>query len=165
APGLATDLATGEALDPGTFSRFLCDALLDPTLFDDNGAILAQGLTSRLATTAQRRALIARDRGCIVPGCTAPVTWCDAHHVVWWRHGGPTDIDNLVLLCARHHTAVHAGHWQIQMIDGIPWVLAPRALDPTRTPRRSTLWRAEHQARQLGQYLRDRQLHLDLPGP
>ncbi len=163
APGLATDLITGEVIDPGTFSRFLCDAVLDPTLFDENGAILAQGITTRLATAAQRRALIARDRGCIVPGCTAPVTWCDAHHVIWWRHGGSTDIGNLALLCARHHTAVHAGHWQIQMIDGIPWAVPPRALDPTRTPRRNTLWRREHEARQLGQHLRDRQLRLDLP--
>ncbi|MFZ0157520.1 MAG: HNH endonuclease signature motif containing protein, partial [Kineosporiaceae bacterium] len=165
APGLATDLGTGEPLDPGTFARFLCDAVLDPTLVDDNGAILAQGRTTRLATAAQRRALITRDRGCVVPGCTAPVTWCDAHHVIWWRHGGSTDVDNLVLLCARHHTAVHAGSWQIQMIEGVPWVIPPRTLDPTRTPRRSTLWRNEHNARQLGHHLRNRQLRLDLQLP
>ncbi len=56
APGLATDLATGEVIDPGTFSRFLCDAVLDPTLFDENGAILAQGITTRLATATRRDA-------------------------------------------------------------------------------------------------------------
>ncbi|MFZ0160750.1 MAG: DUF222 domain-containing protein [Kineosporiaceae bacterium] len=163
APGLATDLATGEPLDPGTFSRLLCDAVLDPTLFDDNGAALAHGRTTRLATAAQRRALITRDRGCVVPGCAAPISWCDAHHVVWWRHNGPTDIDNLAMLCGRHHTAVHSGHWALQMIDGVPWAVPPRSIDPTQNPRRNTLWHREHRARQLGQHLRNRQLRLDLP--
>jgi hypothetical protein len=36
-----------------------------------------------------------------------PAQWCAAHHGVWWSRGGPTDHDNLYLLCPRHHTRVH----------------------------------------------------------
>lgn len=53
-----------------------------------------------------RTALAARDIGCIIPGCGAPLEWCDAHHVIPWANGGPTTLDNLALLCGRHHTAV-----------------------------------------------------------
>ena len=54
---------------------------------------------------------------------------CDAHHVQWWTDGGPTDLDNLALVCGRHHTEVHSGEWQIQMRDGIPWVRPPKWID------------------------------------
>ncbi len=152
-PGLPVDLGTGTAMDLISFGIFLCDAVLSTTMGTADGAVLDQGRRTRLTTPAQRRALIARDRGCIVPGCTAPIHWCDAHHVVWWRHGGATDIDNLALLCGRHHTDVHTGRWRIQMIGGVPWAVPPRDLDPTRTPRRSTLRSDEHDARRLGHAL------------
>ncbi|MGI8692315.1 MAG: HNH endonuclease signature motif containing protein [Geodermatophilaceae bacterium] len=42
-----------------------------------------------------------------------PPAWCDAHHVIGWYHGGRTDLSNLVLLCRRHHRAVHRGVWSI----------------------------------------------------
>ena len=51
---------------------------------------------------------------CAFPGCDRPVHWCDAHHVHWWEHGGPTDIDNLTLLCRRHHVLVHEGGWRVK---------------------------------------------------
>ncbi|MCE0487555.1 HNH endonuclease signature motif containing protein, partial [Ornithinimicrobium sediminis] len=47
------------------------------------------------------------DRGCTIPGCTVPATWCDAHHVVPWAQGGCSDLFNYALLCPRHHTWVH----------------------------------------------------------
>ena len=56
---------------------------------------------------SQRLALVARDHGCSFDGCTVPATWCDAHHVVHWRHGGCTSVDNGALLCPKHHTEVH----------------------------------------------------------
>ncbi len=162
APGLGSDVLSGP-LDPGTFGRLLCDAVLYPTLLDHRGAVLAHGRDVRFVTAAQSRALIARDRGCIVPGCTAPPSRCQAHHVVWWRNNGRTDIGNLALLCDRHHSAVHAGQWTLQMIDGVPWVIPPAWLDPSGVPRRNTVMAAEHEARQLAQRLRNAQLTLDLP--
>lgn len=60
-----------------------------------------------------RRALQARDRGCRFPGCGSRFT--DAHHIVHWADGGATELRNLVLLCLRHHRAVHEGGMQICM--------------------------------------------------
>lgn len=156
APGLASDLSDGYPLAPGTLGRLMCGAALSVTALDAAGAVLAQGRSTRLANRAQRRALVARDRGCVVPGCSAAPRRCDAHHVVWWRHGGRTDIDNLVLLCQRHHTEVHAGLWRLQMVDGTCWAVPPPTLDPERTPRRNIYWEAVDGSRRLGQHLRGR---------
>ena len=54
-----------------------------------------------------RRAVVARDRHCVIPGCGRPATWCDVHHIVAWADGGETVIDNLCLLCRYHHTQIH----------------------------------------------------------
>src|SRR5699024_7448748 len=60
------------------------------------------------------RALITRDKGCAFPGCDIRPAWCQAHHIAWWdRDHGPTDVDNGVLLCQRHHTVIHQGYWRI----------------------------------------------------
>src|SRR5699024_12595958 len=57
------------------------------------------------------------DKGCRFPGCHRPFEWTDAHHLTWWSHGGATAIDNLILLCRRHHRAVHEGGWRILVAD------------------------------------------------
>src|SRR5205807_7352824 len=74
--------------------------------------VLDLGRTQRLPNRAQRRALMARDGGCRIPGCPER-RYVEAHHVVHWIDGGPTDLDNLVLLCWRHHRMVHEGGWQL----------------------------------------------------
>ena len=71
------------------------------------GEDLDLGRVVRLFTRAQRRRLLRRDRCCTYPGCTAPASWCRAHHVLHWVDGGPSDIGNAALLCQRHHTLVH----------------------------------------------------------
>ena len=73
--------------------------------------VLDLGRRTRWPTAAQHRALAHRDGGCVFPGCDRPSEWCDAHHLVHWPSGGPTDLDNLALLCRRHHVAVHEGRW------------------------------------------------------
>jgi hypothetical protein len=74
---------------------------------------LEVGRTSRVVTAAQRAALAIRDGGCVFPGCDRPPAWCEAHHLVHWLHGGPTDLANLALLCRAHHRAVHEGGWRL----------------------------------------------------
>jgi hypothetical protein len=59
-----------------------------------------------------------------------------------WIDGGRTDLDNLVLLCRRHHRILHDSQWEIQFINGIPWFVPPAWLDPTRTPIRNVLHHA-----------------------
>ena len=76
---------------------------------EEQREVLDIGRESRTPTAAQRRAVVARDRHCQYPDCRAPAHWCDVHHIVEWDDGGPTDLVNLVLLCRRHHVAVHEG--------------------------------------------------------
>ena len=99
--------AAGTLLPPDTVRRLACDAALIPTVLGTHGEILDQGRAERLFTTAQIRALWLRDAHCTFPGCSAPASWCDAHHLVHWIDGGPTDLVNGALLCPHHHTIVH----------------------------------------------------------
>ncbi|WP_343994520.1 HNH endonuclease signature motif containing protein [Terrabacter terrae] len=98
---------TGDVLSPGVVRRMACDAEVIPIVLGSDSEPLDVGRSRRLFTRSQRLALIARDQGCSFPGCTVPATWCDAHHVTHWRHGGRTCVSNGALLCQRHHTEVH----------------------------------------------------------
>jgi HNH endonuclease len=88
-------------------------ALLPPVLGGAPTQPLEVGRTSRVVQAAQRTALAVRDGGCVFPGCTRPLAWCEAHHLRHWLHGGPTDLANLALLCRAHHRAVHEGGWRL----------------------------------------------------
>ncbi|WP_182348608.1 HNH endonuclease signature motif containing protein [Tomitella gaofuii] len=113
--------------------RMACDSAVTPILIDGRGTPLDLGRTARLASRAQRRALAARDHGCAFPGCTRPIAWTDAHHIIHWADGGPTDLDNLVLLCTAHHRAVHNDGWDIAMSEHRrPVFRPPSGIDPFR---------------------------------
>jgi hypothetical protein len=72
------------------------------------------GRKTRLVTGVQRRTLAIRDAGCRFPGCDRPQSWCDARHIQHWvADNGSTDLDNLVLLCRRHHVMCDEGGWQL----------------------------------------------------
>src|SRR5947207_1071753 len=85
----------------------------------------------------QFRALAVRDGGCRFPGCARPVSWCEAHHVVPWEDGGPTDRANLVLLCWRHHhDFAHHPRWQLKLLpDATVEVTTPDGRMLTICPR------------------------------
>jgi Domain of unknown function (DUF222) len=91
--------------------------LLPPVLGGAPTQPLEVGRATRVVAPAQRTALTVRDGGCQFPGCDRPVAWCDAHHLRHWLHGGPTDLDNLLLLCRGHHHAVHEGGWRLRRHD------------------------------------------------
>ncbi|WP_462417951.1 HNH endonuclease signature motif containing protein [Kytococcus sp. Marseille-QA3725] len=97
----------GTVLTPTQLRQAACDARVVPAVLGSDGAPLEIGRADRNATGAQRGFLALRDGGCTFPGCDRPPGWCHAHHVVHWADGGPTDVDNLALLCERHHTVVH----------------------------------------------------------
>jgi hypothetical protein len=94
-----------------TSRRMSCDASVVPMQHGIRGAVLDVGRRTRTVPSSIRRALEARDRSCRFPGCTA--RRCDAHHVEHWMDGGDTSVQNLVLLCRRHHRAVHEGGFDV----------------------------------------------------
>lgn len=131
--GARTD--TGDRMGPAGTRRLLCDSTVTLVGWSADGVPLSHGRTRRFPTPAQRRALTARDRGCVFPGCDAPPGWCDAHHRNHWhRDHGPTDIDNLHLVCPHHHTLLHEGGWTVRGdADGTVAWTNPRGMtiDPT----------------------------------
>jgi len=87
--------------------RLACDAGVVRMVTGPDSEVLDIGRTTRTVPAALRRVIDRRDGGCTTPGCDAPTAWCDAHHIVHWADGGPTNVDNLRLLCRRHHTVIH----------------------------------------------------------
>jgi hypothetical protein len=155
-PGIGEQL-----LPPASVARILCDADLTAVLTrptDSAGCthdghagpsglaevirergreVLHVGRAHRTAPPRLRRALEVRDQHCAAPGCRIDPSRCEAHHVHEWERGGSTDVDNMVLLCTRHHHAVHEGRMRISRRPEHPpghpdhWRLAPR---DTRAP-------------------------------
>ena len=152
----AATTTDGDLIGRGSLARIACDAVIDRVVLDTAGRVLAMDTIGRLATAAQQTALAARDGGCVWPGCTTPPSLCEAHHVTWWSRGGPTTLDNLALLCHRHHTQVHAqpehdqDAWVMVMRDGIPWFRPPDRLDPDRRLRRNTFHQTVQATRATG---------------
>src|SRR5690606_9999824 len=118
---------SGQPLPVETIRQAACDASVIPAVLNGQGVPLDLGREQRLVSTKLRQALELRDRGCIFPGCQAPLSRVDVHHVTPWHHGGHTDIDNTVLLCRRHHTYIHHSHWTITIQPGEHPELLPPA--------------------------------------
>ncbi|MET4782484.1 DUF222 domain-containing protein [Glaciihabitans sp. UYNi722] len=122
-----------EPVSAATIGQLACDAGFRRILLGDHGEVLHLGRRERLFTAAQRKALAVRDGGCVWENCTAPPGWCEAHHVIEYENGGPTDIDNGVLLCSTHHHELHASEFTMTMIAGKPHLRAPTWIDPDGT--------------------------------
>jgi hypothetical protein len=138
-PQSVIELDAGAApVSAETAQRLACDASVVVMRHRTDGSVLDVGRKRRIAPAAIRRALAARDRHCQFPGCTA--RRCDAHHLHPWALGGGTSLDGMLLLCRRHHTAVHEGGLEIRRArDGTVMVVWPdgRRLDSTPPV---TLW-------------------------
>ena len=107
----------------------LCDARISRVLLDSAGQVRGLEALTDSVTPAQRRALAARDLGCAVRGCTRPPAMCDAHHLRARKDDGDTTLDNLVLLCRRHHVLWHLGKIRLRHLH-VPWITAPTAQPP-----------------------------------
>ncbi|UVI34419.1 HNH endonuclease signature motif containing protein [Brevibacterium spongiae] len=99
-----------------TAERLSCEALISGVIKDSGGDVLMLGRSKRLVSRRQRLALSVRDVCCQFPGCRTRRR-CDAHHIRPWSQGGATDMDNLILLCRRHHTVVHKYQLRIERTD------------------------------------------------
>ncbi len=109
---------TAEELSASAVRRLCCDADVIPAVLGSAAEVLDVGRAQRLVTAAIWRALVARDAHCRFPHCARPPIMCHAHHVEHWVDGGPTSLDNLLLLCGHHHRLVHAGPWTVRVTAG-----------------------------------------------
>ncbi len=141
-PGRLAQAPGGPAfLHPVGVARIACDAQLTALLLDEHGVVVDLGRTRRLFSPQQRRLLAIRDSRCRFPGCDRPPAHTDAHHVVSWLDGGPTDLANALLLCRHHHRHVHEGGWTLHITDpergtnGPVEVIGPTGRRITSTPR------------------------------
>jgi Domain of unknown function (DUF222)/HNH endonuclease len=112
----------GEAISASAARRIACNAGILPMVLGSKSQPLDLGVSQRLFSTGQRRVIAERDRGCAAPGCDAPPSWTEVHHIHWWSRGGPTDYRNGVLLCSFHHHRVHDGALRVDIDDGLPIV-------------------------------------------
>lgn len=104
----------GAHVSAETSRRLTCDTSLVVMRHDANGNVLDVGRRMRTVSPALHRALAHRDRGCRFPACGLKL--CDAHHVQHWADGGKTKLANLVLLCRRHHRAVHEEGFRLEIL-------------------------------------------------
>jgi len=98
-----------------TTDALLCDCVIHRVLRAGN-TVLNYGRSTRTVPPDLFRAVTTRDGGCRHPGCDRKVAWCDAQHIHHWRNMGPTELDNLVLLCNRHHHEVHRKNLQLKLL-------------------------------------------------
>ncbi len=122
--GLA-ELIDGTPLPQEVLERIACEAAFVGAVFAADGSVLWQGRSIRTATDAQWNALIHRDGGCVI--CAAEPSHCQAHHLDPWAPptAGPTDIDNMALVCNTDHHLIHDHGHQLSRSDG-EWQLRPR---------------------------------------
>lgn len=124
------EVTFGEGLSAAAVRRLACDAGIIPIVLGSESEPLDVGREQRYVTPAIRRALIARDGGCVIPGCGAPPGQCDAHHVVHWADGGDTAVGTCALVCKPHHRAIHRDEWQVEIEDGTVRVVRPHWAEP-----------------------------------
>ena len=126
----AGELEGGGTVPAETVQRHACDSALI-RITGRTELEHERNHASRTLPASTRRALEARDRRCVWPGCGRPSVWCDGHHLVWWTRGGESSLPNLALLCRPHHRLVHEGGWSIQH-QRTQWAVTPPRKIPVR---------------------------------
>jgi len=122
----------------GTVTQLICTGGTQKVLISPEGKIISLGSPERCFTPQQRRAILLRDGGCIIPGCTIPAGWVELHHVEEHHDGGATHTSNGVSVCWYHHRTLGTSGWEIRMHNGVPQVKAPPWLDPDPRWRNAT---------------------------
>jgi hypothetical protein len=124
----AGELAFSLPISGRAVERIACDCNVTRILLGADSQVIDIGRSTRRISPHIRRALNARDRGCRWPGCDRPASWTSGHHMNHWARGGVTELQNLVLLCHRHHWMVHEGRWQLIKTDDGDYLTVPPML-------------------------------------
>ena len=125
----AADVEFSLPISAASVARLACDCNVTRILLGSQSQVIDVGRSKRVITPALERALRVRDRTCRWPGCDRPGSYTAAHHLKHWARGGKTDLENLVLLCHRHHWMVHEGGWQIVRQEDGEYLVIPPQLD------------------------------------
>ncbi|WP_029089282.1 HNH endonuclease signature motif containing protein [Brevibacterium album] len=125
---------TGGTTTPAQLSGWSDAIQMFAHITDGRGRTVAVRSRGRFATRSQIAILTARDQGCTFPDCDAPAAWCEAHHIVRYSEGGPTEIGNLTLICPFHHRWFERSGWTGQLIRGLPAWTPPAHIDRSRKP-------------------------------
>jgi hypothetical protein len=114
--------------------RLACDAGILPAVMGGNSLVKDMGRATRTATSAQRARSAAMHATCAHPGCGVEFSRCRIHHVTFWgEHLGPTDEDNPLPVCDKHHHLIHEGGWTLTMTPDrvATWSLPDGTIYPT----------------------------------
>ena len=138
-PGAAGITENGTALGGADLRRIACDTQVIPVVMGGPSEVLDVGRAKRSIPSAIRRALIARDQGCVWPGCNRAPVHCDGHHIQHWLDDGPTSLANLALLCHSHHHRLHEHNLVLHpptgpAPPGQDWSVTPAPPCKPRTP-------------------------------
>jgi hypothetical protein len=119
-----------EAVSGATVDRNLCGADIMAILMGSGNTVFEATITMRLFNRRQRRAMAARDGGCMFPGCDRPVSWTEAHHINPWKNANKTETADGILLCRHHHMLMHNNGWVIIRRDTDYYLVPPISVDP-----------------------------------
>ncbi len=138
-PGAVATTETGTVLGVADARKIACDTRVIPVVMGGPGEVLDVGRATRTIPPAIRRALIARDQGCVWPGCDRAPIHCDGHHIQHWLDDGPTSLVNLALLCHSHHHRLHKYNLMLHppkdpAPPGEGWTVTPAPPRKARTP-------------------------------
>ena len=146
--GRGCEVEGGGVIHPETARRLLCNGRVQAVIEDEAGQPVRLGRTSREPSAWMMRHLRYRDQECRFPGCGAR-RYTQAHHIVWWERGGPTDLENLLLVCTFHHKLVHEYGWAVRRdpdgtarwfrSDGTSYLAGPGPPSQTTVERRPAL--------------------------
>lgn len=135
--------SNGVRLPPGELRRALAKANVIPVVLGGNSQPLDMGRSRRYHEGYVRAGVLARDRGCIVPGCTTAPDHVEIdHYKLPWAEGGTTSVKSGAAVCPDGHHSRHLGQLKIVDVNGLPHVILPPHLDPEQKPRRNTYWDA-----------------------
>ena len=153
-PDSVADTEHGFTIPNASWRRMTCDCRIETSRRDPDGVIVGIGRATRRIPAWLSRALKHRDLGCRFPGCER-TRWVNAHHLLHWADGGPTDLDNLITLCYYHHTLVHDHGWSVvgDPNVAITWI---RPCGTPYTPGRSVFRESQIQCQQLLRDFTDR---------
>src|SRR6266850_1553317 len=131
----AAELEFSLPISAKAVERLACDCSLTRILLNSDSMVIDVGRAKRTISAPQRKALNARDRHCVWPGCDRPASWTSGHHLQHWIHGGGGDLPNLALLCYRHHWNVHEGGWQLVRTETGKFMTIPPTVTFGPSPR------------------------------